>query len=67
MLQVYTLRMVEETDWGKQREINKGKEKILQGIYPDLKECKKKVLKMTNLKKGKEERLKLKKSKVETG
>jgi len=70
MVQVNTVRRegeieLGEKDWGEQREINKRKRKILQGIDPDLEESRKKALKRKNMKKAKKERLK--QSTVETG
>merc|ERR1712128_199368 len=70
MVQVNTVRRegeieLGEKDWGEQREINKRKRKILQGIDPDLEESRKKALKRKNIKKAKKERLK--QSTVETG
>ena len=57
-----------ERDWGEQREINKRKRKIQEGVDPDLEEKLKKKSRRKMLKKAKKERLKAKqKSEAQTG
>eukprot|EP00092_Neocalanus_flemingeri_P036275 GFUD01039497.1.p1 GENE.GFUD01039497.1~~GFUD01039497.1.p1 ORF type:complete len:517 (+),score=164.23 GFUD01039497.1:39-1589(+) len=65
LVQVNTVRRegeieLGERDWGEQREINKRKRKIQEGIDPDLEEKSQKKLKKKMLKKAKKERLKSK-------
>ena len=64
MVQVNTVKRegeveLGEKDWGEQREINKRKRKIQEGIDPDLEEKSKKATRRKNLKKVRKERLKL--------
>jgi len=64
MVQVNTVKRegeveLGEKDWGEQREINKRKRKIQEGIDPDLEEKSKKATRRKKLKKARKERLKL--------
>merc|ERR1719186_1788546 len=73
LVQVNTVRRegeieLGERDWGEQREINKRKRKIQEGVDPDLEEKLKKKSRRKMLKKAKKERLKAKqKSEAQTG
>merc|ERR1712025_416999 len=63
MVQVNTVKRegeveLGEKDWGEQREINKRKRKIQEGIDPDLEEKSKKASRRKKLKKAQKERLK---------